>query len=56
MRLYVAGGYPSRSKAEEALAMLRENAETLKAQKQTRIAKLMENSAATLRAHPLSAA
>ncbi len=48
MRLYVAGGYPSRSKAEEALAMLRENAETLKAQKQTRIAKLMENSAATL--------
>lgn len=48
MRLYVAGGYPSRSKAEEALTMLRENAETLKAQKQTRIAKLMENSAATL--------
>ena len=48
MRLYVAGGYPSRSKAEEALAMLRENAETLKAQKQTRIAKLMQNSAATL--------
>ncbi len=28
MRLYIAGGYPSRSKAEEALAMLRENAET----------------------------
>ena len=48
MRLYIAGGYPSRSKAEEALTMLRENAETLKDRKQTRIAKLMENSAATL--------
>ena len=29
MRLYIAGGYPSRSKAEEALALLRGQAETM---------------------------
>ena len=48
MRLFVAGGYTSRSKAEDALAHLRENAEALIARKQERLAALMERSSATL--------
>ena len=48
MRLYIAGGYPSRSKAEEALALLREKAETLLAEKRARIDRVMARSAATM--------
>ncbi len=48
MRLFVLGGYPSRSRAEDALAMLREKAEALIAAKQARVAKMMGESDATL--------
>lgn len=48
MRLYVAGGYASRSRAEDALAQLRENAQTLIEQKQARLAALMDRSSAEL--------
>ena len=48
MRLFVAGGYASRSKAEDALAHLRENAGMLIEQKEARLAALMEKSCATL--------
>ena len=48
MRLYIAGGYPSRSKAEEALALLREKAETMLAEKRARIERVMAFSAATM--------
>lgn len=48
MRLFVAGGFASRSKAEDALANLREHAQELIAQKEARLAALMEESSASL--------
>ena len=48
MRLFVAGGYASRSQAEDALCELRENAQKLYAQKEARVAALMRESAAQL--------
>ncbi len=48
MRLFVLGGYASRSRAEDAIAMVREKAEALIAQKEARIAAMMEESDATL--------
>ena len=48
MRLYIAGGYPSRSKAEEALALLRGQAETMLEEKRARIEAMKALSDATL--------
>ena len=48
MRLFIAGGLASRSKAEDALEALRENAETMRAQKEARVAALMRRSEARL--------
>ena len=48
MRLYIAGGYPSRSKAEEALALLRGQAETMLDEKRARIEAMKALSDATL--------
>ena len=48
MRLYIAGGYPSRSKAEEALALLRGQAETMLEEKRARIEGMKALSDATL--------
>ena len=48
MRLFVAGGFSSRSRAEDALSQLREQADTLIAAKQERLARLMDNSCAAL--------
>ena len=48
MRLYVAGGYTSRSKAEDALAHLREHAQELIEKKEARLKGLMEKSCAQL--------
>ena len=48
MRLFVAGGFASRSKAEDALAQLREHAGELIAAKEARLAKLMDESSAVL--------
>ena len=48
MRLFVAGGYSSRSRAEDALANLREHAQELIEAKQARLAAMMENSRAQL--------
>lgn len=48
MRLFVLGGYPSRSRAEDAVAMLRGKAGELIAAKEARVAKMMGKSDATL--------
>ena len=48
MRLYIAGGYPARSKAEEALALLRGQAETMLEEKRARIEAMKALSDATL--------
>ena len=48
MRLYVAGGYTSRSQAEDALAYLREHAQELIEKKEVRLAALMRKSRAQL--------
>ena len=48
MRLYVAGGYTSRSKAEDALAYLREHAQELIEKKEARLAVMMDKSRAEL--------
>lgn len=48
MRLFVAGGFASRSQAEDALAQLREHAQQMYAEKEARVAKLMELSAAAM--------
>jgi len=48
MRLFVAGGFASRSQAEDALAHLREHAQELYSEKEARVEKLMEQSAATM--------
>ncbi len=48
MRLFVAGGYGSRSQAEDALAMVRENAESMLAEKRARIDEMMALSAAAM--------
>ena len=48
MRLYIAGGYPSSSKAEEALALLRGQAETMLEEKRARIEAMKALSDATL--------
>ena len=48
MRLFVAGGYSSRSRAEDALAYLREHAQELIEKKEARLADLMEKSCAEL--------
>ncbi|MBR2942759.1 MAG: hypothetical protein IKB82_05105 [Clostridia bacterium] len=48
MRLFVAGGFASRSKAEDALLMLRERAQTMYAEKEARVGALMDASEAEL--------
>ena len=48
MRLFIAGGYASRSQAEDALAYLREHAQELIEKKEARLAGLMEKSRAEL--------
>ena len=48
MRLFIAGGFVSRSQAEDALMSLRENAAQMYADKEARVAKLMQESAAAL--------
>lgn len=48
MRLFVAGGYGSRSQAEDALMKLRENAENMLGEKRTRIDEMMALSAASM--------
>ena len=48
MRLFVAGGFSSRSKAEDALASLREHGEEMTAGKQARLEAAMEISAASM--------
>ncbi len=48
MRLFIAGGFASRSKAEDALAMLREGAEQMLTKKEARVAAVMERSEAKL--------
>lgn len=48
IRLFVAGGFASRSRAEEALLMLRENAQALCEAKEERLALRMRDSEATL--------
>ena len=48
MRLFIAGGFSSRSKAEDALALLREQADAWYAQKEARVAKLMDVSEAVM--------
>ena len=48
MRLFIAGGFISRSQAEDALLQMREGAQQMYAQKEARVAKLMQDSAATL--------
>ena len=48
MRLFVAGGYTSRSKAEDALAALRRDAQELIEKKEARLAARMEESRAAL--------
>ena len=48
MRLFVAGGFTSRSKAEDALANLREHAQELIEKKQARLAAMMVRSRAQL--------
>ena len=48
MRLFVAGGFSSRSKAEDELLLWREHADEWYAQKEARVAKLMDASEAML--------
>ena len=48
MKLFVAGGFASRSKAEDALALLRGQADALIEEKTARLGALMEQSEATL--------
>lgn len=48
MRLFVAGGYSSRSQAEDALENLRENAEAMVKEKEARVYAMMDESDATL--------
>ena len=48
LRLFVVGGYASRSQAEEALELLRERSCDLIEEKTARVGSLMEESAATL--------
>ena len=48
MRLFVAGGFTSRSRAEDALANLREHAQELIDKKEARLARMMEDSRAQL--------
>lgn len=48
MRLFIAGGFASRSRAEDALSELREHADELLAQKEARVGALLEESAAAL--------
>ena len=48
MRLFVAGGFTSRSRAEDALANLRAHAQEMIEHKQARLAGMMENSCAQL--------
>ena len=48
MRLFVAGGFSARSHAEDALALLREKAQEMIANKEVRLGKLMDKSCATL--------
>lgn len=54
MRLFIAGGFASRSKAEDALALLRERAGDMLREKEARVAALMERSEATLPSAELS--
>lgn len=53
MRLFVLGGYASRSRAEDALAQVREQAGKLMAAKEERVAQMMAGSDATLPDHQL---
>ena len=48
MRLFVAGGFSARSRAEEAIAQLREGADSWYAEKEARVAGLMDSSEAVL--------
>ena len=48
LRLFVLGGYPSRSRAEDALSCVRENAQALIEQKEARVAQRMLRSDASL--------
>lgn len=48
MRLFIAGGYASRSQAEEALCGLRQNAAGMIEEKEARISAMMDESTATL--------
>jgi len=48
MRLFVAGGYSSRSQAEDALENLRQNAEKMAKEKEARVLAMMDESEATL--------
>jgi len=48
MRLFIAGGFASRSQAEDALSELRDHADELLAQKEARVGALLEESAAVL--------
>ena len=48
MRLFVAGGYSSRGKAEDALALLREKARQMHEEKEARVGALMDASEAFL--------
>ena len=48
MRLFIAGGFASRSKAEDALQLWRERADAWYEEKEARVAKLMDASEASL--------
>ena len=48
MRLFIAGGYASRSQAEDALQALREGAQEMTAVKEARLADMMQESDASL--------
>ena len=48
MRLFVAGGYASKSRAEDALLLLRERAGAMHEEKEARVSRLMDASEATL--------
>ena len=54
MRLFVAGGFSCRSKAEDELLLWREHADKWYAQKEARVAKLMDASEAVLPDNALS--
>ena len=54
MRLFIAGGFASRSKAEDALALLRERADVMLGEKEARVSALMQRSEAKLPAAELT--